>query len=141
MLRPDFVSRRTQRTIPHMLTQRRAKGMALIGYFSAAVGIVLYTQLGRIADLRLGDNVLDAVVISSFGATFGGFLTAIVGSVIWARRTPTRQPLKLAVLIGVGTLLLCLVVGVNVHGPSAMLMFLVPFSVVNVLSVLIANGW
>lgn len=115
--------------------------MAIIGYASAAVGIVLYTQLGRIVDLRLEDNVLDAVVISSFAATFGGFLTAIVGSAIWARRTPTRQPLKIAVLIGVGSFLLCVAVGVNIHGPTALLMFLIPFSVVNVLSVLVASGW
>jgi hypothetical protein len=118
-----------------MLTLSRAKRVAMVGYASAALGIVLYTQLDRI--VPLGDNVLDAVVMSSFAATFGGFLTAIVGSAIWARRTPTRQPLTIALLIGVGSLWLCLVVDVNVHGPSAMLMFLVPFSVVNVLSVLV----
>jgi hypothetical protein len=128
-------------TIQHMVARSRAKGIAIIGYGSAVVGIVLYTQLGRIVDLRLGDHVLDAVVISSFASTFGGLLTAIVGSAIWARRTPTRQPLKIAVLVGVGSLLLCLAVDVNVHGPSAMLMFLVPFSVVNVLSVLVASRW
>jgi hypothetical protein len=124
-----------------MLTQSRAKAMATIGYALAALGILLYSQLDRIVDLRLGENVLDAVVASSFAATFRGFLTAIVGSAIWARRTPTRQPLKIAVLIGVGTFLLSLAVGVNLHGPSAMLFFAVPFSVVNVLSVLVASGW
>lgn len=119
-----------------MLTQSKAKRIAIVGYALAAVGIVLYTQLDRISDLRMGD-VAD---VGSMAATFGGFLTAIVGSAIWARRSPSRQPLKIAVSIGVGTFLLCLAVDVNVHGPSALLMFLVPFSVVNVLSTLVASG-
>ena len=110
--------------------------MAVIGYTLAATGIVLYTQLDRIVNLRMGENVLCVAVISSMAATFGGFVIAIVCSAIWARRGPTRQLLKVAVLIGIGSFVLCLVVGVNVHGPSAMLMFLVPLSVVNVLSLL-----
>jgi hypothetical protein len=115
--------------------------MTIFGYALAAVGIVLYTQLARIVDLRMGENVLSVAVLSGMAATFGGFLTAIVGSAIWARRSPTRQPLKIAVSMGVGSFLLCLAVGVNVHGPSAMLMFLLPFSFVNVLSVLIVTHW
>jgi uncharacterized membrane protein YesL len=123
-----------------MLTQSRAKRIAIIGYALAAVGIVLYTQLDRIVDMRMED-VLGVAVVSSMAATFGGFLIAIVGSVTWARRSATRQPLKIAVLIGVASLWLCLAVDVNVHGPSALLMFLVPLSVVNVLSVPVAGGW
>ena len=130
-----------QSRIPHMLTQARAKRLAVLGYATAAAGIVLYTQLDRIVDLRTGENVLGVVVVSSMAATFGGFLTAIIGSAIWARRSPTRLPLKIAVLIGVGSFLLCLAVGVNIHGPHALLMFLVPFSVVNILSLLVASRW
>ena len=115
-----------------MLTQSRAKRVAMIGYALAASGILLYTQLDRIVDWRIGIDVLNAAALCSIAATFGGFLTAIVGSAIWARKSPTRQPLKIAVLIVVGSFLLCLLTGVNVHGPSAMLMFLVPFSFVNV---------
>lgn len=110
-----------------MLTQSTAKQIAIIGYALAAAGIVLYS--------------FGVIVLTSVAATFGGFLTAIVGSAIWARRSPTRQPLKVAVLIGVLSFLLCLAVGVNIHGSSALLMFLVPFSVVNVLSVLVASGY
>lgn len=124
-----------------MLMETRAKKIAIIGYALAAAGIVLYTQLDRIVDLRIGENVPGVVAVSSTAATFGGFLTAIVGSAIWARRSPTRQPLKITVLIGSGSSLLCLVVGVNVHGPSAMLVFLVLFSAVNVLSVLAVTYW
>jgi hypothetical protein len=124
-----------------MLTLSRAKLTALTGYALAAAGIVLYTQLDRVVELRLGDTVLNLAIVSSLAATFGGFVTAIVGSAIWARSTPTRQPLKIAALIGVGGFLLCLAVNVNVHGSSAVLMFLVPFSVVNVLSLLVVSHW
>ena len=115
--------------------------MAVIGYALAAAGIVLYTQLDRIVELRMGENVLGVAVLGSMAATFGGFLTAIVGSAIWARRVPTRQPLKVDVLIGIASFLLCLAIGVNIHGASAMLMFLVPLSVVNVLSLLVVTHW
>lgn len=128
-------------TIPHMLTETKAKQMAIIGYALAGAGIVLYTQLDRIVELRSGGNVLDTAAIGSIAATFGGFLTAIIGSVVWARRNPTHWPLKIAFLVGVASFLLCLAVDVNVHGPSSILMFLVPFSVANVLSVLIVTRW
>lgn len=127
-----------------MVTESRAKWIAIIGYALASPGIVIYTQLGRIVDLRLRENVLNVlkvVVLSSMALTLGGFLTAIVGSAIWARRSPTRQPLKIAALIGVGSFFLCLAVDVNVHGPSAILMFLLAFSVVNVLSALVVTYW
>jgi hypothetical protein len=124
-----------------MLTQSTAKQIAMIGYALAVAGIVLYSQLDRIVDLKMSENVLGVIVLTSVAATFGGFLTAIVGSAIWARRSPTRQPLKVAVSIGLLSFLLCLAVRVNIHGSSALLMFLVPFSVVNVLSVLIASGY
>ena len=124
-----------------MLPESKAKRMAIVGYALASAGIVLYTQLGRIADWRIGVNVMNAAALCSMVATFGGSLTAIVGSAIWARRSPTHRPLKVAFLVGVGSFFLCLAVDVNIHGPSAILIFLVPFSVVNVLSVLVVTRW
>lgn len=124
-----------------MLGFSRAKLTALIGYTLAGSGMILYTQLDRIVDLRVGDNVLNVAALGSMTAMFGGFVAATVGSAIWARRSSTRQPLKIAFSIGVAGVLLALLVGVNIHGPSAMLMFLVLFSVINILSVLIASGW
>ncbi len=132
---------RERSTIPRMLAFSRAKWIALMGYSFAAAGIVLFTQLGRVVDLRMGSNVLDAAVVCSMLATFGGFVTATVGSAIWARRTPTRQPLKIAALIAGASLFLILTVGVNIHGPSAILMFLVPFSAINILSLLVVTQW
>jgi hypothetical protein len=116
-----------------------AKWSALTGYAVAGAGIVLNMQLGNIENLTVG--VFGAAVVASLTATLGGFLTATVGSVIWARRTATRQPLKTAVLIGMGSLFLNLLISGNIDGPTAILMFLIPFSVVNVVSVLIATRW
>jgi hypothetical protein len=70
--------------MPYMVAFNRAKWTALTGYAFAAAGIVLYTQLDRIVDLKIGKNVLDAAAVSSMAATFGGFVTATVGSAIWA---------------------------------------------------------
>jgi hypothetical protein len=124
-----------------MLALSKAKWTALAGYAFAAAGIIFYTQLDRIVDLKMGGGVLNAAAVGSMAATLGGFVTATVGSAIWARRTLTRQPLKIAISIGAGSVLLSLIIGVNIHGPSAILMFLVLFSVINVLSQLIAAGW
>ena len=123
-----------------MLANSRAKWTALAGYAFAAAGIILYTQLDRILNL-MGESVLNSAVFGSMAATFGGFIAATVGSVIWARRTPTHAPLKIAISVGVGSLFLLMMVDVNVHGPSGILMFLFPFSVINVLSLLIATRW
>ena len=133
--------RAEQSTIPQMLRQTRAKWLAMMGYAFAAAGILLYTQLDKIENWRTGLDILNVAALCSIATTFGGFLISIVGSAIWARRNPTHQPLKIAFASGVVSILLCLMVNVNVHGPSSILMFLVPFSVVNVLSILVAGGW
>lgn len=124
-----------------MLAFTRAKWIAVTGYAVAAAGSIVFTQLGNIADLRVSDNTLNIAAVSSMAATFGGFVAATVGSAIWARRTPTRQPFRIAVLIGAASLLLALFLGVNVHGPSAILMFLILFSLINILSLLLFNHW
>jgi len=124
-----------------MFSYSIAKWTALTGYAFAAAGILIYTQLGRIVDLRMGFHVLNVAALGSMAATLGGFVTATVGSAIWARQTPSRQPLKIAICIGVGSTLVSLIIGWNIHGPSVMLWFLVMFSVINVLTLLVASGW
>jgi hypothetical protein len=123
-----------------MLAFTRAKWIALTGYAVAVAGSIVYTQLGNIANLRVSDTIFNVAIVGSMAATFGGFVAAGVGSAIWTRRSTTRQPLLLAVLIGAASLLLALLLGVNVHGPSAILMFLVLFSAVNVLSLLVVSN-
>ena len=92
----------------------------------AAAGIFLYSQLGD---------------IFSLGLTFVGLLTVIVGSVIWARRSSIDAPLWIGISIGLAAFLYGWFGDVNVHGPSAIVMFLIPFSIVDVLCVLIGSGF
>ena len=124
-----------------MLAYNKAERAALIGYALAAVGLILFSLLGKIQNLSVSDNVLNAAAVGSFAATLVGFVIATVASAIWAGRGSTRQPLKIAASIGVGSFLLSLAVGINIHGSSAMLMFVVLFSAVNVLSLLVVTHW
>jgi prolipoprotein diacylglyceryltransferase len=126
--------------IQRMPEFKRAKSIAFIGYALAATGTLLFTQIERIQNLRLGSAPCGFFVGAGMAAFFGGFATAIVGSAIWARRTPARQPLKIAASIAAASLLITFAVGINVHGPSVILMFVVILSMVNVVSVLIASG-
>ena len=50
----------------------------------------------------------------------------------WARRASLRQPLWLAVSIGVGCILIGLVGGINVHQASGILLFPLLFAVIDV---------
>ena len=114
-----------------MLRFTKSNWIALTGIAVAAVGIVLYTQLDRIADLRVSPAVLNSAALGSVAATVGGLLTVIVGSVIWARRASDAQVMSAAVLIGAAIVFLVTLVNVNIHGPSAILMFVEVFGVVD----------
>jgi hypothetical protein len=113
-----------------------AKWATLTGYALGGAGIILNMQLGNIER-----EVFDIAFAASVTAILGGLLTATVGSVIWARRIATRQPLKIAVLIGVGSVLANWLTSGNIHAPTAILMFLIPFSFVNVVSLLVVTRW
>ena len=69
-----------------------------------------------------------------------GSLTAVVGSVIWARRASTSQVVWAAVLICTATVLVVSLVNVNIHGPSGILIFVVPFSVLDAIVLLLTLG-
>jgi len=117
----------------------RAKRITVIGYTAAALGVLLFTQLAKVEKLKMGSGFTNAVGLGALGAALIGFVTAIVGSVIWAQRAPDRQPVKVSASIAVACLLITFVVGVNVHGQSAILMFVVLLSLINVFSVLLAS--
>ena len=97
----------------------------------ASAGIVLYTQLDRIAGLRGSPAILDTAALGSMVATAGGLLTAIIGSVVWARRAPNAQVISVAVSIGAAIFYLAALVDINIHAPSAILMFVGVFGAVD----------
>jgi hypothetical protein len=124
-----------------MVALNRAKWTVLIGYAVAAVGMVVFTQLDRVANMGTGSDLLNVAGIGSAVATLGGFVTATVGSAIWARRDLTRRPIGIATAIAGLSLLLALAFGVNIHGRTAMFMLLVPLALINLLSLLLVKYW
>jgi len=119
-----------------MLPFTRANWIALTGFALAAVGVTLYTQLERVRS-----DVLNVAALGSVSATLGGFITALVGSVIWARRTSIRRPLVVGVSIGIGSLLLSVLLKSNIHGPSGILLFVSLFSVLDVVLLIGVMYW
>jgi hypothetical protein len=111
--------------------------VALAGYLLAAAGTILYTQIGRVVEL--GGSGETAMLVALV-ATFGGFIIAIQASVRWARRVASREPLKFATWVWVGSLLLLLLaLPVNHNLPNAILVVPVLLSVINVFYVFMAT--
>jgi len=88
----------------------------------AFFGIVLYFLLGSISR---SIAVLDATVILSLSMTLLGLLAALIGGLIWAWRASIVWLLVSATVIGGPGLLLAEFGNFNVHGPDAILIFVV----------------
>ena len=99
------------------------------GIWASALGIILYTQLGRIEEAAhsLGVPwVLGVFVDISLVATVGGLLCALTGGVIWGRRAPLNQVPVAAAIVALVGFLLSKFVNVNMHGPTAIFVFVIP---------------
>jgi uncharacterized membrane protein (UPF0136 family) len=57
--------------------------------------------------------------------TLLGLLTALIGGVTWAWRAPLAHLLLSGVSVGVVAFLLAELVDINIHGPTALLLFVV----------------
>jgi hypothetical protein len=57
--------------------------------------------------------------------TLLGLLAILIGGVAWARRAPLVNLLFVGISTGVATFLLAVLSHINVHGPTAILMFVV----------------
>jgi hypothetical protein len=97
----------------------------IIGTLVSVSGIVLYSQLGRIVNLHVSLSVLNIAAALSLSMTLLGLLAILVGSVAWARRAPIVNLLGAGISTGVATFLLAVLSHINVHGPTAILMFVV----------------
>jgi hypothetical protein len=114
-------------TIRLVLPFTKSNRIALIGLGIATAGVILYTQLDRIVDLRLDDVVVEGAALGSLVATIGGMLTATVGCVTWARRASSGHVVSAAVLTCSAIFFVVTFGNINIHGPSAILMFVVLF--------------
>jgi hypothetical protein len=97
--------------------------------------------IARSAWVVLASGFVATLGVIAFGFTDAGFfglatslcgtLAALVASIIWARNAVTQYVLRAAVSVGVASLLLGFLVSVNIHGPSAIVMFLTPLGILD----------
>lgn len=120
---------------------RRAKWLVLIGVIATVLGIILFSQLGRIEDVASSLNdflLLRATVILSFGMTLLGLVAASAGGVIWARHARLRHLPVAALCVGFLGLVLSRFVHMSPeptdapgpHGPTAIFILVIPVTVV-----------
>jgi len=102
-----------------------AKWLILIGTSASALGIILYSQLSRIVDLRVSLVVLNGAAILSHSLTLLGLLATLIGAVFWPLRTRLVHILLSGLSVGIATFLLAILVDINVHGPTAILLYVV----------------
>jgi hypothetical protein len=113
----------------------------IVGGGSASLsGIILYSQLGNIVELHVSLAVLNGAASLSISLTLVGLVAALIGSVGWARRAPVDQALQVGLTTGVVTLLLAAFVNINIHGPSAIFLFVVFAGAIGSATILIVAG-
>jgi len=117
-----------------------ARWLIVGGSAASVLGMILFSQLGNIANLRASGAVLNGSAILSISLTLLGLLATLIGCVAWARRAPVSQALQVGFVTGVATLLLAALVNINVHGPTAIFLFVVLAGVIGSASILIVAG-
>jgi hypothetical protein len=102
-----------------------ARWLILVGLSASVLGIMLYFQLGRIVDLRVGFDVLSTAAILSLCRTPLGLLAAVIGGLTWACRAQLVYLLLAAASVGIVAFLLAELVNINIHGPTAIFIFVI----------------
>jgi hypothetical protein len=110
----------------------RSLRVVLLGLIVAGLGITLYLLLFNVIDLKPSPAMLNAYVALSIAMTVGGLVTALVGAMTWARRAPRRNVLLAVASTSLVVVLLVVLVGVNIHGPTAILVFVIMAAVVGI---------
>jgi hypothetical protein len=99
-----------------------SRRLFLIGGWAAFLGVILYVLLGS---LSRNVYILDAIAVLSLSMTFLGLLALIAGGVMWAWRGSVAWTLMFALAVGGVGLLVAEYGDINVHEPTAILMFVV----------------
>lgn len=89
----------------------------LVGGFVAALGVMAFCFI---------DAGFFGLVTS-----LSGSLTALAASTVWARNADTQYVLRAAVFVGLASLLIIFFVSVNIHGRSAIIMFIAPLGILD----------
>jgi hypothetical protein len=102
-----------------------ARWSILIGASVSVSGIILYFELGRIEELRLSLTALNIASILSISMTLLGLVAVLIGGLAWARSAPLVHLLWTGVSAGVVAFLLAVFAGINIHGPTGVLVYVV----------------
>lgn len=113
-----------------MFKPTRAKWLVTSGVLVTSLGIVFYSQLEQIVEVSRSPNTVNAAAILSFTATILGLLLALAGSALWASTAPLARVFVSGVSVATLAILLIVLVNVNVHGPTALFLFVIPAAIV-----------
>jgi hypothetical protein len=102
-----------------------ARSLVIVGTLTAVLAMILYSQLGRVANLHVSLTTLNAAAILGISMTLLGLLGTLIGSVVWARRAPLSHVLGLGASEGIVAFLLAVSVDINIHGPTAIVILVV----------------
>ncbi len=120
-----------------------SKWLVVIGIVTAALGIILYTQLDWVNEVAISLKsfaLLGAAETTSLVMTVFGLLAALTGGVIWARHARLAQLPIPAVSVGLLALLLIKFVNINMHGPTAIFTFVIPATLAMAVLLFVIGG-
>lgn len=106
--------------MPASVASRR---LILLGSWAATLGVIFYLLLGSVASISRSIYVLDAVVALSISATILGLLGIVAGCVMWAWSASKVWLLLSTIFVGVAGLSAAIFGDINIHGPEAILVF------------------
>jgi hypothetical protein len=107
-----------------------ARRSIFLGISASVFGIILYSQLGRVANLRMSLWVLNLAAALSLSMTLLGLLAILVGGILWAWRAPLAQVPLAGVSVGIVAFSLVEFANIDIHESTAILMPVVMVSAV-----------
>jgi hypothetical protein len=114
-----------------MLRISRSSWVVLAGLAVAGAGMTSYMLVGTVIHLSSIPEVV-ATNLASMVVIACGLLTAVVGSIVWARRVPIPRVVVAAISIGAAGFLVSQVTKINIHIPSGLpLSFAILFAAVD----------
>lgn len=103
----------------------------VVGVVSSILGMILYSQIGNVGHVWINFSVT-----LSFAMTIVGALALLIGCGMWGYRAPMSWLLWSALSVGAIGFMVGEFGNINIHGPTAILMFVV-FAAVAIVGLLV----
>jgi|HubBroStandDraft_6_1064221.scaffolds.fasta_scaffold540496_2 hypothetical protein len=126
-----------------MLRLTRSNWVVVAGLTVAGTGMTFYMLVGTVIHLSSIHEVV-ATILASMVVIACGLLTAVGGSIVWARRAPIFRVVVAAIATGAAGLLVSQVTTINIHSPTGVpLFFAILFATVDavLLFLVLAIRW